>query len=745
MDRKFKHHRVTFDVVLIVDCHLSKAAERRLYALMDAHREGAISAAVLVLRHGWQASSWLRSDAAQRRLTEGRFVWLDPGMPCRTRLALILSPGLAAFGRNRALRLMADQAIIWPIEADFGAAARDPAAFRDQWERVRTILGTPLTWAARSEAERHCLAQRSAGVPLEPDIWWPLFTHAPRPDDEQPAQCRRTVGRHWRPGARLDEVALAEWLDASRDAWPMPLALYGTPDLLQGLPPAPADQTIRHHDQSQYRLDRFLADLDLFVALGVDREPTCLQEEILEAIAAGLLVIATAATSALFDDSLPSAEPCFLGELAEALLADDQAFRQARQRQAELFIRRHGGDAYRHRLASRLGAAKRTPSLVWSSRTRRPGRVLFVSDDSPYLEHLPRQLAIAQHLQAPLEPYFLTLARDAALAEQMGFPVEYLLAHSSRTYRALFDRTEAWNHALARHVQELIAFLDAKAVVFDGVYPFAGLAEICSRQPNLPFAWIRRGLWRADAEPGGLARNGLFDLIIEPGERAGSFDRGPTRSLRDHVVATGPIRLGKLQARARARYELGVEANQPAVFLQPTVPGNQRTGEALGELLRGLADGGCRFWTTDLIPGQASPEWPIDAAWLDSLAARRRLRGFDMVIGGADYRTVHDCAAAGTPSVFLPDCTRPTDDQVTRAALAARAGWAVVLAQGDVYGARNAARRLLDPEARAAMAGLIGEERDDEGAEQAAQAIGQMVYALDLTPPPSWRRTPGAP
>ncbi|MGI9437468.1 MAG: hypothetical protein ACR2Q4_22015, partial [Geminicoccaceae bacterium] len=339
------------------------------------------------------------------------------------------------------------------------------------------------------------------------------------------------------------------------------------------------------------------------------------------------------------------------------------------------------------------------------------------------------------------------------------FPSEFLLPHTSQTYRALFDRSEAWNQSLdgtyrtlldraetwnqdlARHLRELIPFLDAKAVVFDGIFPFAGLAEVCTQYPTLPFAWVRRGLWQVDADEGGLVRSGLFDLVIEPGDLAETFDRGPTRLHREHVIATAPIRLGKLEAPARARFELGIDADQTSVFLHPTIPGDHRTGDALAELLRGLANGGCRFWTTNLIPDGPQQSWPVEVTRLDSLAAGRRLSGFDIAIGGADYRSAHDNAASGLPSVFMADPGKPTDDQATRAATAARDGWAILLARGDVYGARAAARRLLDPGEREVMRGRC--EKDEgralNGAEQAALAISQMVYALDLTPPSAWR------
>ncbi|MGI9434026.1 MAG: hypothetical protein ACR2Q4_04215, partial [Geminicoccaceae bacterium] len=435
------------DCVVIVDCHLSRSAERRLYALLDAHRDNAVGTGVIALHQDWHAPSWIRSGQAQKRLRDGQFAWLDPNVPCRATLVLLLSPSLAGFGRNRALRLTADRVVVWPIEAEFAPIGDQLSSLHDQVGRLETILDTPVAWAARSEAEQRFLAERLTGDTLEPEIWWPLIRGEVAPPKPQ-VQGPWTVGRHWGQKASLNEVGLAEWQDAWREAWPVATALLGDLELLRGLPPSAPDQVVRHHDPRLLKLKDFLDSLDLFVAIGGNPGALRLPEEILEAMGAGLVVIGSSMTSAGFENVLPGTEACFLGDLASRLLSDNLALETASREQQRYFERRHSAKAYQRRLPQIFGTHNAEPPLIWSGRTKRPGRVLFISDDSRYLEHLPRQLAIAKNLQAPLEPYFLTMARDAGLAERLGFPSEFLLPHTSQTYRALFDRSEAWNQSL---------------------------------------------------------------------------------------------------------------------------------------------------------------------------------------------------------------------------------------------------------------------------------------------------------
>ena len=573
--RRLQQDMMTFDCILLVDGHLSRAAERRLYALIDAHAEGGIGTGIILTSRSPGGSSWFRSAPAQRRLREGGVVWLDPALPQRAELALVLSPSLAGFGRNRPLRLEAAKALVWPIEADMGEGD-DPSELRRLAARLQTILDCAVAWAARSDLERRDLARHLTGMTLDPDIWWPPLSPSPVPPQKRPASLE-TVGRHFGQGFKLDDTGAGEWSEAWRERWPATLVVLGETDLVSGLPMCAPDQDMRIEQGSESRLGAFLDGLDLFVAAGENAGSGRLEEEILEAMAAGVPVIATPRIAERFEGRLPAAEACFLADLALRIASDREGLDAVRKDQAALLEKRHGPGTHVARLRSCLGAKAGEGNrveipFVRAGAVRRPGRLLFIADDSPYLEHLPRQLAIARHLQAPLEPYFLAMARDAPLAERLGFSLEYLLPHSSRVYRSLFEEADGWNESLAGHLQELICFLDAKAVVFDGVYPFAGLAEVCTRYPNLPFIWIRRSLWRADAEEGGLNRSGLFDLIVEPGERAEAFDRGPTRKHRERVVATAPVLFGPRCGADRARFELGLEGGRPAVLLRPTIP-----------------------------------------------------------------------------------------------------------------------------------------------------------------------------
>lgn len=718
--------------MLIVDSYLSPAAERRLFALLAAHASASITTAVMMLRSRPFGTSWFLSNKAQRLLADGGYAWLDPTIRTSTRFALVLSPSLALLPPHQPLRLQADEVLIWPLEADLFTADFALPPVREQWQQLQDIFKAPTVWLARSEAERPFLSTRIDADHLGQEIWWPLIAEQAA-NGRSRIDGRSVAGRHWGQNASLDEQDLAEWQEAFFDPWQDSVALSGQHEFLRGLPPMPEGQAFRQYDDDQGNMPAFLSKIDLFIAIGDPAKPHRFQEETLEAIATGLPVITSNRGQAPHGGSLPSCEPCFLSNLAHHLLHDQVAYDEACRRQAALFDERHSAKAYLARLGARLKTTDRRQPLIWSRTTRHPGRILFLSDDSPYPDHLPRQQAIAQHLPPPLTPYFLTMAKDAAWLEGEGLPVEYLMAHSSSTYRAQIEDTKPWNDALDQHLSELLPFLDARAVVFDGTYPFAGLEAASKSHPSIPFIWLRRSLWQAGANPKGLERYWMFRLIIEPGDLASAFDQGPTTTWRHRVVRSEPIILGNHQMKTNARINLGLGHDDLAVLIDGSLPREYQGNSALQEFIRCLEHAGCRFWTAPLPAGPALDHLANEAKPLERPFAKRQLSAFDLVISGADYQSFHDLAFVGCPAVFLPDPKRPTDDQAARAAAAAKAGWADILAPGDVYGARSLAKAVLDEHRRQGMRACHPDPKAMKGAGHAALAISQLIHSLDLT------------
>jgi len=726
-----------FDCIMIADGTLSPAAERQLSRLLNAHHQASIRTGLLTLRSDRTGLGWLDPKEIGSQIDQENLHWIDPKLACSASLVLVLSPSFALIEPTTPLRLKTEQIVIWPIEPsiDLPVEEEQQRSLAD-WapdiaKEVGERLKAPVVWAARTAGERHYLRQNAIGLALADWIWWPLLDEH-QEDREDEGESQQIVGRHWLEDEPLDPAGYGEFAEAFGDCWPMDLAFHGKRAVLESLPPLDQSQGMKLVDEEEQSLETFLSKLALFVAVGDRQTSAHMPMAMFEAMQEDVVVIASPMMSAIIDSSLPEADPAALMGLAANLLSDDLAFQRARRQQRQMIAERHSADAHRNRVSDYLQPAA-PASAVLPSAAQQADRILFVSDDSPHLEHLMRQLAIADHLPAPLKAHFVTTARNAQLVERRGYPVDFVPAHNSPAYRQIFDDASSWNYWFERHLAELITFTRARALVFDGVYPFGGVMTNQMRFPDLRFAWVRQSLWRPRAKRDALKHSRDFDLIVEPGDLAAGYERGPLEPLRHQVLETSPICLDQPMARDEARQSLGLTDNDgPAFLIDSTLPEEKIESETISLLLDCLAEGGASLWTIDPAAAASATTFGRDVKRLDSPEAGRFHSAFDGAIAAADYRSFHENATAGLPSILIAGLGSSTDDQAARIAFAEARGFAVSLRSGDVYGARKTANQLLDPAHRTMMSSSLADIEMDNGAGTAALAIADLIFSVNI-------------
>lgn len=722
------------DCVIVVDGVLTPMAERQLAVMLRLHAKSGITTGVFTLWKARGILGWPGSRALTKLFNGETLTWLDPKGRYSTGLLLVLSPGLAGLAATHLPKLQADAIVIWPVEPPRRGQLSLSEQAPDLAGRIGEQLGGSPIWCARTASERHHLAREAIGLDLAPAIWWPLLRDpASNLGGDHQRRCR--VGRHWLDDRPLGPTARNELAEAIGDAWPLDLAFHGYPSVLKSLPPCHENQGLHLIDAGQTAVQDFLQDLALFVALGAGEEPFGVPFEMFEAMADDVLVVAPSYLPSAIDASMPSADSAELSGLVAHLMSDNRAYQEAIEAQRQLCLERHTAFVHRARISPYLDktAQPNLPSAAIPD-SRRRERVLFISDDSPHLEHLSREVAIADHLPEALSSHFVTTGRDASLVEQRGYPVEFVTAHNSPSYRQIGHGADGWNFWFERQLAELLAFVDPRAVVFDGVYPFGGMMANRKRHPDIAYVWIRQPLWRSNAKPDALALHHEIDLVIEPGDLAADFDRGPTASHTDQALQTAPILTADLLPRETARRSIGLDSNEVAVLLDGSLPPDVLASDAVSVLLDGLTEGGVSFWT---FHDQQSGSDGVSSLGLDV----RRIGGpsmlgcrsaFDAAISAADYRGLHDQAAACLPTIFIAGLGSSNDDQAARIAYAEKQGWAQALRQRDVYGARDAVHRLLDAERRRSMASGLEGEPLKNGASKAALAIAETVFGLPL-------------
>jgi UDP:flavonoid glycosyltransferase YjiC (YdhE family) len=241
-------------------------------------------------------------------------------------------------------------------------------------------------------------------------------------------------------------------------------------------------------------------------------------------------------------------------------------------------------------------------------------------------------------------------------------------------------------------------------------------------------------MWQPKAGTDALARARAFDVVIEPGELASAFDRGPTRALQERTRHVAPIRLldsDELLPRPEARAVLRLPDDHRAVLIQLGSGNNfdyARLRRRVLELLAGRPELEPVVVVSPI--AQAVPDLPAQTRVRHLFPVARYLAAFDAAVSAAGYNSFHELLTAGVPTLFVPNENPSMDDQLGRAAWAAQAGLALMARAAAPFRLEQQLDELLD-EARLAQLRLrLGQVAQDNGAEDAARIVAEMAFTL---------------
>src|SRR5690625_1732146 len=187
--------------------------------------------------------------------------------------------------------------------------------------------------------------------------------------------------------------------------------------------------------------------------------------------------------------------------------------------------------------------------------------VIFMTSNGVGMGHISRQLAIILEGRS-VSPVLFSLSgalprvmqaqATGELPEANDSKIRYEYCPSREAVRLplsgwrkkirTYYRSYRWHGYLGDRIVALAKEVDAQAIIFDGVVPYAGLIRTRKRLSGVRFIWMRRGIWQKKAPRRRLDLSRNFDLTIEPGDFAQKHDLGPTRNRTD-VVRISPISL----------------------------------------------------------------------------------------------------------------------------------------------------------------------------------------------------------
>lgn len=352
-------------------------------------------------------------------------------------------------------------------------------------------------------------------------------------------------------------------------------------------------------------------------------------------------------------------------------------------------------------------------------------KVLFVSSNGAGMGHITRLLAIANRTVPVLAPVFLSMSQAVPVVGDHGHPWSYCPSQ-----KTLGISSGLWNPLFTERFQHMLDVTRPAAVVFDGTSPYRGIVEGARKRSDVAYVWSRRGMWRQNSSTRYMPPSGTFDLVLEPGEAAASYDSGPTAIMRDSqkLAPVTLLRQADLLDRDEARRELGIPHDAFAVLVTLGAGNINDTRSDLTTFADAAASElpGALVYATHspIATTAAGPSTGVTTISVYPLA--RSLRAFDLVIAAAGYNVFHEVLLSRIPAVFVPNLMTTTDDQLGRCKYAQDNGLASWVSGPDLDAARSAIRRALECEVRPGLP-WISSDKPANGADEAAYLLEALV------------------
>jgi Glycosyltransferase family 28 C-terminal domain len=720
-----------YDVLLVSDLRLPGPTGRAVAEEIRAQAQAGYRTALLHVRSGLLRDAHPINPLIREAIAQGLADWLDPDAGCAARLAVAHHPGVFAHPPARVPRLTAGRTLLVVNHPLFDAEGRPFFDLRAICWSLGDLFGETVELAPDGPQIRSQLEVAAGALPLLEQDWPPVIEPAAfTVPTGRPWRNRVVVGRHG-PIDPLAWPARSELVLAYPDEGDLTVRVLADRTQLHGLlGDLPAGWTVI--DPGSMTARDFLATLDCYVHAAADcAQPVRL--EIIEALASGVPVVLPIPLRALFGEAAVYVEVEGVHAAIRGLERPSVRAVLA-ERASELVARRFSRGAHAERIRALIGPPAPTRSLALRRERQPRQRVLFLSSNGIGMGHLTRLLAVARRCDRSIEPVFLAMSQAAKVIEDYGFLVEFTGHH---LYLDL--DVERWNQALREQLNEMVAFYDARALLFDGNVPYRGLIDARGDNPSVPFLWCRRGMWQPGAGRVALERARQFDAVVEPRDLAEDYDRGGTAYHAEGRRRVDPILLldrHELLEPADARAELGLDPDRSAILIQLGSRNNYDYGELFDVAhahLRQRYD--VQIAVAEWLIADAAPDLPAQVMRLQAYPLCRYFRAFDGAISAVGYNSYHELIHHGLPAILVPNEHPSMDDQLMRALFAERRGLGLCVRTFEPYRVRRAIDRLMDPTERAAIARRCRARASANGAMAVAELLAEMTRSVAANAP----------
>ena len=718
------------DVVIVGDFRFPGGTSTAIASEISALAKAGYRVALVALCTTFLSKTRSFNPAISSEIAAGNAILASPHQAVRAPLACLHHPALFEVLPSRPLNLVVEQAVLVvhhpPVDAA-GKAQYDIPAIRTVLD---TIIAARVVWAPVGPKVRQQFHGLASAPPLTREDWVNVI------DPARFGGARAglisglpVVGRHSRPDP-------LKWPDTPADmraAYPddpeirvrlMGFAQGSVPDLET----IPGNWEIQAFNAET--AERFLKGIDFFSYFHGSDWIEAFGRSIIEAMASGLVCFLPKDFEPLFKEGAVYCKPADVTEQVHRFLTAPEDYAKQSKAAVEMVQERFSPAVAIARVQDRIGPPSKTLETPEFSQATKP-RILYFTSNGIGMGHLTRVLACARRHRESAEPVVVSMSRAYGIARREGIMSEYL-----PFFRSSGMDEQTWHRTLREELTEIFRFYRPDVVVLDGNVPYRGLLEACNVFPQIWTVWLRRAMWPPGVGAHFLEHHSAFDVAIEPGEFAGTLDRGLTVERRADSRRVAPMTYlheDEALERGAARAVLGLDPDRPAVFLQLGSGNNMQLSglrEAVFEKLATDIQGE----TPQIVVGEWQigtdrPTLPDHVIALRSFPFARFLNAFDYAVALAGYNTFHENLRAGLPTLFLGNEHPEQDEQWLRADFAQLRGCALTARSGNIYDIMQRIFELTDPKVQKRLRSACRRLQRANGADETAQFLNELAHS----------------
>ena len=701
---------MNFDIVFIADARFSGGSSTALETEIRTAARLGYKIGLMLVKGPLLPGFVPLHDKIRALLDGGVIERIDPKLAITTKLAIIHHPTIMANRPTSQLNFETDKLVLVLHHPTHNNVGKKQYDITKVVKHCHEAFSKPVHIAPVSDVVRTSLPNQIPGkCQILPDNWQNLIIM-----DDWPALERNNpvfpvvIGRHSRP----DPLKWPNKLSSALKAYPADqdkyrIKILGADDFLDKLYKHKIPANWECMVYSSNNVSSFLRSLDFYVYFHSKEWREAFGRTILEAIATGLVVILPPHFEELFLDSAIYCEVDDVPDRIKWFVENPEEYEKQSARARGYAQMVHSSELFAFRLTalglkSAIGendVAASAQGLVSPLPVR---NIIFVSSNGIGVGHLVQQMAIARRLPLNLRSTFATMCYSMKSVIDEGY-----LAHFLTYHRHIGADHADWNAVLSEEIFDLLAASRPSVICYDATSVFDGVADAMSKFPDMFKIWVRRAMWREIHRPL-LKMSKEFDAIIEPGELAFEFDKGPTASKRSNVYVVPPVLHLEPSDRlspklAREMLDLPDEATVIAVQL------GAGTNFDMAPVRTAIIDALLTHQGVVVLDICSPLASNIQGYWSDNPNYRnihlspmfRYSRGFDAAVCAAGYNTFHEQVLGAIPTLFVPNEADEMDSQLSRARWAQLNGCGLLLRRDyDFYHVAEYARQLLDKNER---------------------------------------------